>query len=72
MKRLPRAFADWKIVLILWLVLFSALLWYAIVQRFDDLWLAAIALALAAWGVCSWGVFTVRKWQQWRATARRE
>ena len=67
-----RGFADWKIVLILWLPLFAGLMWYAIAQRFDDLWLCSIALALAAWGVCSWGVFTVRKWQEWRASVRRE
>jgi hypothetical protein len=72
MKSTRHALADWKIILILWLPLFAALLWYAIAQHFDDLWLAAIALALAAWGVCSWGVFTVRKWQQWRASVRRE
>jgi hypothetical protein len=60
MNRTLHICADWKIVLILWLPLFAALLWYA------------IALALAAWGVCSWDVFTVRKWQQWRASVRRE
>ena len=67
-----RSIADWKIVLILWVILFAGLMAYAISQRFDDFWLCSIALALASWGVCSWGVFTVRKWLAWRESARRE
>jgi hypothetical protein len=72
MKRTPHIIADWKIVLTLWLPLFAAVLWYAIAERFDHLWLAALALAVAASELCSRAVLVVRSWQRWRASMRRE
>ena len=64
--------ADWKVVLVQWLMLFASLMWYAISHHYEDLGLFAIAIGLASLGVCSRGVFMVRKWQEWRASVSRE
>ncbi len=61
---------DWKPTLTLWVPVFAGLMWYGFAHGFDDLWLYAIVLALAAWEVCGRAVLVVRKWQQWRAQKR--
>jgi hypothetical protein len=58
--------SDWKIILALSSTVFAASMWYGISHGYDDIWLYAIAMALASWCVSAWGVFTVRKWQEWR------
>jgi hypothetical protein len=59
--------SDWKLTASLSAVLFAALVGYGISQHFDDLALFAVAMAIASWHVCSLGLHTIRKWQEWRA-----
>jgi putative effector of murein hydrolase LrgA (UPF0299 family) len=62
-----RAFtSDWKIVVLLALPIFAAAMWYGISQHYEDIWLYAVAMLLASWGVAGWSVNVVRKWQEWR------
>ena len=52
--------------MILWLPVFAVAMWYGISHGFEGLGLYAVAMALAAWGVCGRAVLVVRKWQEWR------
>ena len=64
---LLRAFTSgWKIVVLLTLPIFIAAMWYGISQHYEDIWLYAVAMLLASWGVAGWAVNVVRKWQEWR------
>ena len=61
---------DWKLVLILWLPIFGAAMWYGIANRYEDMALYTVAVALAAWGISGKAVSLFRRWQWWRLTNR--
>jgi hypothetical protein len=71
MKPMAIVSANWKILL-LWAILFAGLLGYGIAQHFENIWLFAIAMALASWGVCGWGLHVVWKWREWRGSVRED
>lgn len=61
---------DWKLVLVLvlvlWLPLFATAMWFGISRQYEDMGLFALAMALGIWGVCSRGVFLFRKLREHR------
>jgi hypothetical protein len=63
---------DWKPVLIIWLPIFAAAMWYGIAHHYDDMVLYTIAMALAAWAVAGRAVFLYRKLQECRVSTQRD
>jgi len=62
--------ADLKLTFRVWLPVFLLLVWLGVLLRVEDFGLWVLAMALAAWAVCSHAVLVLRKWQEWRKVRR--
>ena len=63
---------DFKLTFILWLPLFALALAFGIQQRYPNLVLFSIAMAVGVWGVCDAAVIAYRKVREYRAQKRRQ
>ena len=62
--------ADWKRALLLALPLFIVAMWYGISQRFEDIGLFAVAMAVATFHVAEMALLTYRRFREWREQVR--
>ena len=62
---------DRRFTVALWVPLFTAVMVCAALEGFPDLWLFAVAMGLATWGVCDAAALLWHHLRAWQGARRR-